>query len=119
MNNIIIPMNSTLDGWSRSRDGKRHAVRNCRNEVGDGAPTSGPSEEEETCDESVRLFAQVSDGPRYCGLSGPRCPIQPAHRLIAISIYPLNDLPYNLLTSAFQTSRDTSNTVIHGIRNWV
>src|ERR1700676_1406675 len=119
MDNIIILMKDTFDIWPRSWDGKRHAVRNCRDEVGDRAPTSSPSEEKETRAESVRLFTQASDGPRYCRLSGPRRPVQPAHRLVAVSINPLDDLPYNLLTSAFQTSGDTSNTVIHGIRNWV
>src|ERR1700692_1424610 len=119
MDNIIILTKDTFDIWPHSWDGKRHAVRDCRNEVGNRAPTSGPSEEKETRAEFVRLFTQVSDGPRNCGLSGPRRPVQPAHRQITISINPLDNLPYNILTSAFQTSGDTSNTVVHGIRNWV
>src|SRR5882762_888181 len=119
MDNIIILMKDTFDIWPRSWDGKRHAVRNCRNEVGDRTPTSSPSEEKETRAESVRLFTQVSHGPRNCRLSGPCHPVQPAHRQITISINPLDNIPYNILTSAFQTSRDTSNTIVHGIRNRV
>src|ERR1700692_2380262 len=100
MDNIIILMKDTFDIWPHSWDGKRHAVRNCRNEMGDRAPTSSPSEEKETRTESVGLFTQVSDGPRYCRLSGPCSPVQPAHRPVTISTNPLDDLPYNLLTSA-------------------
>ena len=32
---------------------------------------------------------------------------------------PFKDLANDLLTSAFQTSGDALNTVLHGIRNWV
>ena len=68
-----------------------------------------------------RVYQTLRTGGRPFSISQTFQP-PPAHSASTLTttyINPLEDLVCDLLTSAFYTSRDGSNTVIRGIRNWV
>src|ERR1700691_1617435 len=114
-----IPLQCVLNIWSRGWGREGQIIRKCRNKTSDGVSAPSPSQEKEACSKSVTPFAQASDCSGYRRLSRPSRPIQPAHRLITMSIDPPNDLSDDLLTGTFQTPRGTPHTVIRGITNWL
>ena len=61
MNDMSVVLQGTLDGRPRSWDGECEIIRKRRNEIGDPAPASGTSDEEEARPEPATPFAKLGN----------------------------------------------------------